>query len=236
MFEMKKILFLLIGVFSISSCVNDVKSNSPALQAKFNDEVWRAKQAYVEVVNGALTITAFTLNETVIIKTSSANPGTYVLGTTDQNNFISYSKETNGSFSDYDTSVYEGPAYKIDRIVASGTGYSNSNNSFTTPVTGIGSGLRLAVETNTNGNITNVSIVSRGDGYKAGDIVKIVGGNDNATVRILNTQQCNGEIVIEKVENGAFTGSFKFNAVDNESGEVVTFSNGIFYNLSSSGL
>jgi len=49
-------------------------------------------------------------------------------------------------------------------------------------------------------------------------------------------QQSNGEIVIEEVQNGAFTGSFKFNAVDSGSGEVVTFSNGVFYQLSAAGL
>ena len=90
--------------------------------------------------------------------------------------------------------------------------YTNSNNSQTTPVSGSGSGLKFAIQTNVNGNITSVSIVSRGDGYKAGDVVSIVGGNNNATVRILNTQQCNGEIVIEEVNNGKYTGTFKFNA------------------------
>ena len=36
---------------------------------------------------------------------------------------------------------------------------------------------------------------------------------------------------LEKVEGGKYTGTFKFNAVDEDSGAVVTFSNGVFYKL-----
>ena len=232
---MKNILFLLVGVLSLTSCVNDVKTNTPALQAKLSNEVWRAKQAYVEVVNGGLTITAFTFAETIVLKTSSTNPGTYVLGTTNQNNFISYSHEAGGVTSDYDSSIYAGPVYKISNIVAAGTGYTTTTNVET--MGGSGSGLKLDVVANSTGGVSSVTIVARGDGYKAGDIVNIVGGtSNNARVGILNVQQSNGEIVIKELENGAFTGTFKFNAVDSSTGEVVTFSEGIFYKLSSAGL
>ena len=233
---MKNIFFLLVGVLSLSGCVNDVQTNTPALQAKLNNETWRAKQAYVEVgTNGSLTITAFTLTETIVIKTSSTNPGTYVLGSTNQNNFISYTHEAAGVTSDYDTSIYAGPVYKISNIVAAGTGYTDSSNLQT--IGGSGSGLKLNVVTNSTGGVASVKIVARGDGYKAGDIVNIIGGtSNNASVKILNVQQSNGEIVIEEVENGAFTGTFKFNALDSGTGEVTTFSNGIFYKLSSAGL
>ena len=233
---MRNILFLLIGVLSLSGCVNDVKTNTPALQAKFNNEVWRAKQAYVEVgTDGSLTITAFTLYETVVLKTASTNPGTYVLGTTNQNNFISYAYDGAGISTNYDTSIYFGPVYKISNVVNAGTGYTNSANVET--IGGSGSGLKLDVVTNGTGGVASVTIVARGDGYKAGDIVNIIGGtSNNASVKILNVQQSNGEIVIEELENGAFTGTFKFNAVDSSTGEVVTFSNGVFYKLSSAGL
>jgi hypothetical protein len=232
---MKNILFLLVGVLSLTSCVNDVQTNTPALQAKLNNEVWRAKQAYVEVVNGGLTITAFTFAETIVLKTTSTNPGTYVLGTTNQNNFISYSHEAGGVTSEYDTSIYAGPVYKISNIVAAGTGYATITNVETTG--GSGSGLKLDIVANSTGGVSAVTIVARGDGYKAGDIVNIVGGtSNNARVKILNVQQSNGEIVIKELENGAFTGTFKFNAVDSSTGEVITFSSGIFYKLSSAGL
>lgn len=232
---MKNILFLLVGVFTLSGCVTDVKTNTPALQAKLNNEIWRAKQAYVEVVDGGLTITAFTLTETIVLKTASTNPGTYNLGTTNQENSISYSLESDGETSFYDTSIYAGPVYKIANVVNAGVGYTTSTNNET--IGGSGSGLKLDVVANATGGVASVTIVARGDGYKAGDVVNIVGGTSNsASVKILNVQQSNGEIIIEEVANGAFTGTFKFNAVDSSTGEVVAFSNGVFYKLSAAGL
>ena len=41
--------------------------------------------------------------------------------------------------------------------------------------------------------------------------------------------------MIEEIDNGKYSGTFKFNAV-NSSGEVITFSNGVFYNVSGAGL
>jgi len=232
---MKNILVLLVSVLSLTSCVNDVQKNTPALQAKFNNNTWRATQASVEVVNGALVITAFTLNETVILQTSSINPGTYVLGTTNSSNSISYSKEIGGVSNNFETSIYAGPVYTLSNVVIPGNGYVSSSNLSTTG--GSGSGLRLNVVANATGGLASVSIVARGEGYVAGDVLNIVQGiRSNATIRVVNVQQSNGEIVIEEVQNGAFTGSFKFNAVDSGSGEVVTFSNGVFYQLSAAGL
>lgn len=234
---MKKFIYLFIATITFSACTNDVQTNNPAFQAKFNDATWRAIDARVSLdTEGRFVITALTQYETIVLRTSSADLGTYVLGTTNDDNYASYDFDGQDIvISNSTNSSNLGPAYKISNIVNSGTGYTNSNNSQTTPVTGSGSGLKLAIETNVNGNITKVSIVSRGDGYKAGDLVSVVGGNNNARVRILNTQQSNGEIVIEKVDNGKYTGTFKFNAVSS-TGEVITFSNGVFYNVSGAGL
>lgn len=91
--------------------------------------------------------------------------------------------------------------------------------------------MRLYIdETDSDGAIVKVSIVSRGDGYYPGDQVTLVGGDNNAIVRILNTQTSNGEIVVESVENGLFTGTFKFSATDGNGGSI-SFSDGSFYNL-----
>ena len=43
-------------------------------------------------------------------------------------------------------------------------------------------------------------------------------------------QQSNGEIKIEKIEDGLYSGKFKFNAINDE-GEIVTFSEGEFYKI-----
>ena len=64
----------------------------------------------------------------------------------------------------------------------------------------------------------------------AGDLITIVGGGNNATFRVVNVQSSNGEITIEEVDNGLYTGKFKFNVV-NASGDVVTFSEGVFYKV-----
>lgn len=77
---MQKIIFLLIAVLTLNSCQDDVKFNSPALQANKNYELWRA--TYFEAVlddNGKLTITARGRNEEMIFMLSSLQEGTYSL-------------------------------------------------------------------------------------------------------------------------------------------------------------
>jgi hypothetical protein len=228
---MKNIVYLFAFAFSILSCTNDIKKNNPAMQAKVNDVVWRATDARITPnEEGGITITALTLNETITLNTNSNEPGTYIFGSTNQDNYVTYDLSISGVLSSFETSIYPGPAYKIANIVAAGSGYVSSNNAQTTG--GSGSGLKVSIVANTTGGtVTNVDIVARGNGYKAGDLVTIVGGNNNATIRILNVQQSNGEVIIEKVEGGKYTGTFKFNAVDEDSGAVVTFSNGVFYKL-----
>jgi len=229
---MKRILSLVLFAAALASCNQDIKENNPAFQAKLNDVSWRALDANVTTgENGGFVISGFTTYEELVLETASKNPGTYVLGTTNQNNFASYYYANDGIELFYDTDIYLGPAYKIAAIVAVGANYSNSTNALTEPYgTTTGSGLKLAIETNAAGGVTKVSIVSRGDGYKAGDQVTIVGGNNAARVRIQNVQQSNGEIVIESVENNLVTGTFKLNAAD-ENGEMVTFSEGNFYKI-----
>lgn len=226
---MKKIVSLLALVVMMSSCQEDLQSNNPAFQAKQNDVYWRANDARVSVdADGGMTITAFNQYETVTLETSSTNPGVYVLGTTNQNNFASYSNDVDGFSDYYDTGLYTGPAFKVSNMVNRGTAYqANATGAQTTG--GTGSGLRVATQT-TNGTVTAITVVARGVGYTPGDLITIVGGNNNATFRVLNIQQSNGEIEIEEVENGLFTGTYKFNAV-NENGEVITFSEGVFYKI-----
>lgn len=229
---MKRILSVVLFAAVLASCNQDIKENDPAFQAKLNNVNWRAYDANVTTgENGGFVISGFTAYEELTLETASQNPGTYTLGTTNQNNFASYSYINGDVELFYDTDVYFGPAYKIASIVTAGADYSNTTNALTEPYgTTTGSGLKLALETNAAGGVTKVTIVSRGDGYKSGDQVTIIGGNNAARVRILNVQQSNGEIVIESVENGLVTGTFKLNAAD-ENGEMVTFSEGNFYQL-----
>jgi hypothetical protein len=87
----------------------------------------------------------------------------------------------------------------------------------------------VATET-TNGIVTKITLVSRGIGYKSGDIITIIGGNNNARFKVINVQQSNGEIEITEVLNGQYSGKYKFNVV-NETGDVITFSEGYFYKV-----
>ena len=215
-------------LFTMLSCSDDTKTNTPAFQGKLNDVPWRANDARASInEDGGMTITAYTENEIFIINTNSTDPGTYVLGTTNLNNFASYKITVDGFDSYYDTYVMPGPAYKV-AVNQAGTGYSDATILQTSG--GSGSGLRVAINTNTAGAITKASVTARGINYRAGDIVNVLGGDGNATFRVLNVQQSNGEVVIDKFENGTFTGSFKVNASDGLEGNV-TLSEGVFYKV-----
>lgn len=126
--------------------------------------------------------------------------------------------------------VYSNGAIQTVELLTGGSSYENVGTGALTDTDGNGSGLRVAINVNNLGRVTLIHVVSRGDGYKAGDLVTILGGNNNATFRILNVQQSSGELVIEEVVNGTFTGSFKVNAAD-EDGNTVTFSEGVFYRI-----
>ncbi|MQP25244.1 hypothetical protein GFJ94_09215 [Flavobacterium sp. LMO8] len=226
---MKKILYLLVATVLFTSCQEDIQTNTPAFQATFNNAPWRANYSEVSIgENGGLVITAYTQYETIVLKTSSANVGTYVLGTANSNDFASYDFNSPEITESYDSRVYDGPAFKLSAVQNAGTGYvANATGAQTTG--GSGSGLRVATTT-LNGSVTGITLVSRGIGYRAGDLITIVGGNNNARFRVVNVQQSNGEITITEALDDKYTGNFKFNVV-NEDGEVVTFSEGVFYKV-----
>jgi hypothetical protein len=228
---MRKILSMLAIAAFFSSCEQDIQTNTPGFQAKLNDVQWRGINSRVAVdANGGMTITSYTPYETVELKTSATSVGTYLLGTQNTANFATYTSVANSlsSFAGtFDTRVVEGPAYKLSDVLTAGTGYTSAAAAHTSG--GSGSGLRLALTT-LSGAVTKATVVSRGLGYVAGDVITILGGNNNATLRIENVQQSNGEITIEDISGGLFTGTFKLNAT-NTNGEVVTFSEGHFYKV-----
>lgn len=232
--KMKKILFLLAASVLFASCQQDIQTNTPALQAQKDYKLWRSKDTRVSLSpSGELEITSFSGYETVIMKTALNAVGTYVLGTTNINNYVSYTLDKtqtdNNTDRVYSTSVVNGPVYSVSGLLSNGLNYLNESIVQTT-TSGSGNGLRLKVLTNVNGSVSSVQIASRGINYKSGDIVYLVGGDNNAAVQVVNVQQSNGVIVIEKIENGKYTGKFNFNAVD-ATGEVVTFSEGVFYKV-----
>ena len=226
---MKNIIAILVCFVVLTSCVNETQINNPAFQAKLNNVEWKSKETTVTAeTNGGFMITAVRGNETLVLKTSSRNVGTYILGTTNQADFASYTITGLASaLQTFSTDLYPGPVFSTRKLTP-GNGYSNSETALTTG--GSGSGLVYRITVNNIGGVATDTIKARGYDYFAGDIVTIEGGNNNATFRVLNVQQSNGEVVIESIENNTLTGTFKINMVD-ENGEVVTFSQGIFYKI-----
>ena len=108
---MKKLLSLIAATVLFTSCQEDIQTNTPAFQANFNNNAWRANYSAASIdAGGALTITAFTEYETVMLKTSTATVGTYILGTANTNDFASYDLDSPELSKSYDSRVYSGTA------------------------------------------------------------------------------------------------------------------------------
>lgn len=227
---MKKIFSIVALTLLFVSCENDIKTNSPAFQGEKDNVFWRADDSRVTVISGSsVSINAYTDKELVTFTVPNA-VGTFNLGTSDSNINASYSYNNEGSVSYYETSLIEGPVYKLGGIIDHGTGYAALNGNNVNTSGGSGTGLTLKITSNVAGVVTGATVASRGTGYKAGDIVTINGGNGNATIKILNIMKSNGVVEIEEIEGGTYTGTFSFNAVD-ENGNVVNFNKGTFYKV-----
>jgi hypothetical protein len=232
---MKRFLPLFIIALAFSSCQEDVKFSDPGFQALKDDVFWRANEARAYVSpTGQLTINAYTEYEIVTLNTASANPGTYILGTANANNFAGYTSSFQDIDLEYGTVAIAGPVSTIT-LTSTGSGYVDASSVATTG--GSGSGLTVNIDAAPAGSVATVTPASRGNGYVAGDIITIAGGNVNAKFRVDNVQNSNGEITITEYDNLNFTvsGTFKFNAAktnDNPfGGDILNYSNGEFYKI-----
>lgn len=243
---MKK-LFSLIALVLLVSCSDDVKFNNPGFQAYRDDVLFRAisVQAY-ESTSGAVSIEGLAQDESLNLYTASSAVGTYSLGGTNSLNRAAYESNFGGNELSYATNTAVGPVTSIEKpAVNAGTGYTSDctmdaqgnyicPTSHQTTTTGAGSGLTISIM-QTNGVVTYAKVNSPGDFYAPGDLITIVGGDDNATFRVLNTANSNGEIVIEKNIAGRITGTFKFNAVKTNinpfGNDVLNVQYGTFYDL-----
>lgn len=232
---MKRFLPLFIIALAFSSCQEDVKFNNPGFQGQLDDVFWRADDARAYVSEtGKLTIEALTAYEKITLKTSSKNPGTYILGTTNVNNSASYSSSFNDVDLEYATIAVPGPAGVVT-LTNGGTGYVTAPSVATTG--GTGSGLSVNIVANASGVVTSVTVSSHGNGYVAGDLVTVAGGNVNCKVRVTNVQNSNGEIKITEYDatNLTVSGTFKFNAANSNNspfgGPILNFQYGEFYKI-----
>ena len=81
---MKKIISLFLVILVFSSCTDDVRFNTKALQGIKDGVFWRSIDCKATIgVGNALTIVAVTQYETVTLKTTSTNVAIYPLGTSD---------------------------------------------------------------------------------------------------------------------------------------------------------
>ncbi|WP_293870066.1 DUF6252 family protein [Flavobacterium sp.] len=246
---MKRFLFLFTICIAFSSCQENVKFNTPGFQAQKDDVFWRANDARAYVsATGKLTIEAFTSYEKVTLNANSKNNGTYIVGTTNANNSATYHSNFNDTIIDYATLAVPGPVNSV-ALINGGTGYASDctqqppNNEYVCTLDhdttgGTGSGLKVALVANGSGVVTSIiKVTARGNGYVPGDIVTVALGGVNCKVRVLNTQNSNGEIQITNYDNVNFTvtGKFKFSAVNINSnpltGPLLNFQYGEFYKV-----
>lgn len=232
---MKKYILLFLVVLAFSSCENNVEYGQSAFQGRKNDVFWKAKDARAYIEGGKLRIEAYATFDELILNTSSANVGNYILGTTDANNFAKFTTLFDGSSVSYETLPVPGPVYAVE-LLNGGTVYNNGNAIATSG--GSGFGLKLDISVNKQGQVIDGVVSSRGNGYLAGDVVTVAGGNSNCTFSIVNGILSNGEIEITEFDNVNMTvsGKFKFNAVktnsNNPSGDdLLNYQYGEFYKV-----
>lgn len=229
---MKKIiLFLILGV-AFQSCQKEVEDNSPAFQARLNNNFWKATiLSASKDASGGLTFTASSELGNIVLKTNAASAGTYVLGTTNQLNRATCTLLTDPS-KNFQTGITQSSVNSI-KITSGGTGYALANLVNTTALTGSGAGLKVDI-TGVSAAIASVNKVEvniAGNGYKAGDNVRITGGNNNSNITVVNVAKSNGEVIITKNDGLTVTGTFKFTAFDAASGQTVLCRDGIFFKV-----
>ncbi|MCG9791681.1 DUF6252 family protein [Flavobacterium algicola] len=102
---MKKTFLFIILIVSFLSCEENVKFNNPSFQALKDNVFWRATATTATInINNGLTITAYTSNEQVVLRTSSTAISSFTLGQddittatytiTNENNTTTYSTGT----------------------------------------------------------------------------------------------------------------------------------------------
>lgn len=237
---MNKFFYFLFLAFILTSCEDSVTFNNPSMQGKLDNVFWKANAVTGSVnASGIVTLHGVTLKETMDLTfplpTNAQGTATYTLGTTNQNIFASVLKRFETDIEvPYLTSTVLGPVAIISTPTNGGTGYTATGGAETSGGSGTGLKVRTTV---LQGVITQIEVVFSGTGYKAGDLITVVGGGNNAKFRVVNVEGSNGQIKITEFNSieGTITGSFRFNATnveDNPIGEsTLNFQEGVFYKI-----
>ncbi len=94
---MKKYLPFLIVLFSLVSCEEDVRFNTPSFQGLKDNVFWRAIQTRATLAsNGSVVIEAYSGYELITLKITSTTLQTYFLGTSSSNTATYVLKDANG--------------------------------------------------------------------------------------------------------------------------------------------
>lgn len=225
---MKNILFVVFSAISFISCQDEVTFNNPGFQAIVNNQTWKGNYTKAQIdKDGKLTIEAGFSNQLMILKTNSNKPGTYNLGTTNQDN-IAQLNSLNANTSNFLTGIATAPINTI-KLVHNGSGYQNAN--LVETIGGTGTGLKLNIITSNNGEVVEADINLAGNGYKPGDLIKIKGGDNNAEIEVRTVSKSGGVITITENTGSTISGTFRFTAFSNNSGEVISCRDGVFYKI-----
>lgn len=86
---MKKYFLLLVVLFSLVACDENISFNNPSLQGTKDNVFWRGVQTKATIAaDGSLLIESFTANENLSLKTTSTKSQTYFLGTSESKKAI----------------------------------------------------------------------------------------------------------------------------------------------------
>lgn len=226
---MKKFIFLFLSVIALTSCEKNVEFNNPGFQGLINNTLWKASSmSATKGISGSITIKGTLGSETLDLALNSTALGTRTLGTITSSSFVSYSLESASNSFEYTTGITSAPAKDIT-LFAGGTGYVTTNLVVTTG--GSGSGLKVDIEADAGGAVTNVVVNDPGENYRAGDLVNITGGGSDATFVVDNVTKSNGEITITAYDGATISGNFKFTAFDSGNNQTAFCREGVFYKV-----
>ena len=225
---MKKIFGLLTFSIILNACQDDVTFNNPGYQATINNEIWKSNSSKATLDrSGVLTIEGISTENRLLLLTEKSTVGTYTLGTSSQASGITY-YPLNDSNNTYTTGVTKAPVSSI-KISTNGTGYSTASIVATSG--GSGTGLKVNITTNAAGQVIAATISVAGKDYLPGDRVVITGGNNDAELEILTTSKSGGEISITENTGNTVSGTFKFTAFNETTGDIISCRNGVFYKV-----
>jgi len=92
---MKKIFIVIFAVISSFACSDEVRFNTPAMQANKQNDLWRSSFFAADIDNGGFVIEGRNSDETVQLITTSDIRGTYSLGLDSDN--VAIFKDVDGT-------------------------------------------------------------------------------------------------------------------------------------------